>query len=421
MKLPKHIVQISRFWRIASALILICLVQSTAFGQSNSYEKQMGEIESIRKSICVNGLWSSACSSDSDDILSCDRKYTGQQAQRICQYEKGLEGRRLAWAFNEIKKRAEAETKQENIRQKAAADAEAKRKIATAQAKELNAKNCITSEFSEIKNILKKTRDISKNQNGKDLIISFDENNLDTDYFVNIDIPEIKSLPEEFRPTLSKTARVIKLATSCDSDAMYYGYKVSLDGKTVDGFLAFRNWNNRPDNVDWWEEINELEWLGPRIKAEEKRLKAVKAESDRLNLEKLKVEADRKAAEEAKAKAQAENYKSFLIWVILVLGLIGAFAIYFWRRPSRKITHTVTDEELSSPADIKYNFTPSTKDQITMQNAFRGKYPFVKYSVRFEHMASFIEGCIKHNAENGSFPSQDEQHKILLKLDSSRV
>jgi len=313
MKLPKHIVQISCFWRIASALILICLVQSTAFGQSNSYEKQMGALESVQKTICLNGFWNTACSSNASDILFCAKEYSGEQAQRICQYEHGLSRRRLEWSIEEYRKQSVQDAEQDRIRRKAAYEAEAKKKVATAQAKELNAKNCITSEFSEIRNILKKTRDISKNQNGKDLIISFDENNLDTDYVVNIDIPGIKSLPEEFRPTLSKTARVIKLATSCDSDAMYYGYKVSLDGKTVDGFLAFRNWNNRPDNVDWWEEINDLEWLGPKIFADINRLKALKAEQDRLKLEKSQAEAIKKEKVEAAFKADNAAHLTFAI------------------------------------------------------------------------------------------------------------
>ena len=410
--------RLSRPLTVVAILFSIILNSTGAFAQNYSYDNKMGEIESIRKSICVNGLWSSACSSDSNDILSCDRKYTGQQAQRICQYEKGLEGRRLAWVFKEIEKRAEAEAKQERLQRIAAADAETKRKIAEAQAREVSAQDCIKYEAPVIREGFKKVRDFAKKRVGTDLQLGDFDLNLDLSYG---GLPGIISIPEIVRPVLSNATLVFRMETSCDSATNYLGYIVSLDALKIDGFLAYRVSPNRPDGIGRISEINELEWLGPRIKAEEKRLKAVKAESDRLNLEKLKVEADRKAAEEAKAKAQAENYKSFLIWVILVLGLIGAFAIYFLRRPSRKITHAVTDEELSSPADIKYNFTPSTKDQITMQNAFRGKYPFVKYSVRFEHMASFIEGCIKHNAENGSFPSQDEQHQILLKLDSSRV
>ena len=55
-----------------------------------------------------------------------------------------------------------------------------------------------------------------------------------------------------------------------------------------------------------------------------------------------------------------------------------------------------------------------------MQNAFRGKHPFVKHNVRFEHMTRFIEACEQHQVANGSFPDRDEQHTILLKIVSPR-
>jgi hypothetical protein len=344
----------------------------------------------------------------------CAKAYSGEQAQRICQYELGQSRRRLEWEIEEDRKQAVQDAEQDRIRRKAADEAEAEKKVAVAQAKEQNAKNCIASEFSEIRNILKKTRDISRTQNGKNLITSFDENHFDTDYVVNFYIPGIKSLPEEFRPTLSKTARVIKIATSCDSDAMYYGYKVSLDGKTVDGFLAFRNWNNRPDNVDWWEEINDLEWLGPKISAEIKRLKALKAEEDRLKLEKSQADAIKKAEVEAAVKADNAAHLTFAIWFILGLIVILSLSVTLKLKNSTAKKLIISDK--TKAPEQRYIFVPATNHQIKMQNAFRAKNPFVAHNVRFEHMARFIEGCIKHEAENGYFPSKDEQHQILLKL-----
>ncbi len=414
-----------RLYRLITKVFIpfFIIVNSTGtFAKDYSYDSEMGAIESIRKSICVNGLWSSACSSDSDDILNCDRQYTSQQAQRICQYEKGLESRALAWALSEIKKRAEVEAKQERLRQSAAADAELKRKTVEAQAREVRAQNCLVSEFPWVRNVLKKIHDDAKSRVGTSLDVQRDE--LDHKlFFTNTDItsPSAPFIPEKIRQTLNRKSLEFMVETTCDSATEYFGYVVSVDGLKIDGFLAYKKIPNSTGGSGVWTEINSLEWLGPRIQVEVKRLAAVKAESERLNLEKLKAEEDRKAAKKAKAKAQFETYKSFLIWVILVSSLVGALAFYFWRRWSRKKTLSEIDKKVIAPIENKYSFTPKTNDQISMQNAFRSKYPFVQHNVRFEHMARFIECCIKHEAENGCFPSQREQHQILLKLDSSRV
>ena len=407
---------------IVSILFFITLNSTGAFAKNNSYDYEMGAIESVRKSICVNGLWSSACSSDSDDILNCDRQYTGQQAQRICQYEKGLESRRLAWALSEIKKRAEAEAEQERLRQNAAADAEAKRKIVEAQAREVRAQDCISSELPFIRNTLKKIREDAKSRVGTTLNVQIDELDHKAFYsYRDITAPSTLFIPEKIRQTLNSKSLQLEIETTCDSATEYFGYVVSVDGLKIDGFLAYKKTPTSTAGGGVWAEIYELEWLGPRIQVEVKRLTAVKAESERLNLEKLKAEEDRRAAEKAKAKAQFEIYKSFLMWVILVSSLVGAFIFYFWRRWSRKKTLAEIDKKLTSPIETKYSFTPATNNQISMQKAFRSKYPFVQHNVRFEHMARFIEGCMKNEAENGCFPSQREQHQILLKLDSSRL
>ena len=415
----------SRLYRLLirfSILLFITLNSTGTFAKNNSCDYEMLAIESVRKSICVNGLWSSACSSDSDDILKCDRQYTGQQAQRICQYEKGLETRRLAWALSEIKKQAEAEAKQERLRQNAAAEAEIKRKTVEAQAREVRAQNCLISEFPWVSNVLKQIRNDAKSRVGTSLDVQRDELGHKLFFtYTDINSPTALFIPEKIRQTLNWKSIEFMVETTCDSATEYFGYVVSVDGLKIDGFLAYKKIPNSTDEGGVWTEINSLEWLGPRIQKEVKRLAAVKAESEKLNLEKLKAEEDRVVTEKAKAKAQFEYYKSFLMWVILVSSLVGLFAFYFWRRWSRKKTLAEIDKKLSSPIENKYSFTPTTNDQISMQNAFRSKYPFVQHNVRFEHMARFIEGCIKHEAENGCFPSKREQHQILLNLDSSRV
>ena len=393
----------SRLYRLPirlSILFFITLNSTGAFSKNNSYDHEMGAIESVRKSICLNGLWGSACSSDSDDILNCDRQYTGQQAQRICQYEKGLETRRLAWALSEIKTREEAEANQERLRKNAAADEEAKRNMLEAQAREVRAQDCISSELPFIRNTLKKIREDAKSRVGTTMNVQRDE--LEHEAFNSYrDLAAQSTLfiPEKIRQTINSKVLEFEIETTCTSATKYFGYIVSVDGLKIDGFLAYKKTPNNTDGGGVWTEINELEWLGPRIQKEVTRLAAVKAESEKLNLEKIKAEEDKVAAEKAKAKEQFENYKSFVMWVTLVTSLAGAFGFYFWRRWSQRRTLAKIDENLSLSLKNKYSFTPITKDQISMQNAFRSKYPFVKHNVRFEHMARFIEGCIKHEGK----------------------
>ena len=355
-------------WKIISALLFFGLNSTVAFAQANAYEKQMGGIESIQKTLCLNGLWNTACSSESADILKCAHEYTGEQAQRICQYELGLARRRWEWFVKEEAKRTALAAEQERLRKIAAADAETKRKIVEAQAREDRAQDCIKAEFPVVRDALKKVREFAKKKVGADMATRFDELDPDFNYSTFGYVPVILSIQEQVRPILSNPALEFRMETSCDSTTKYFGYVVSLDGQKIDGFLAFRNSPNRPDGVDWVSEINELEWLGPRIKAEEKRLKAVKAESDRQNLEKSKAEADKKAAEEAKVKAQQESDRLFvtrLFWGLLLGGAFSGYFYYRYRRTSEE-TRDVADAKPSAPVNYKYNFVPSTNVQVDM-------------------------------------------------------
>lgn len=89
----------------------------------------MGAIEAVRKTLCLNGLWNTACSSGTVDILKCAGEHVGEQAQRICQYELGLSRRVIEWYSNESAKRAALAGENERLRRIAAADEETKTKI----------------------------------------------------------------------------------------------------------------------------------------------------------------------------------------------------------------------------------------------------------------------------------------------------
>lgn len=112
--------RLSRPLTIVAILFSVILNSTGAFAQDYSYDNKMGAIESARKTLCLNGFWNTACSSESVDILKCAREYTGEQAQRICQYELGLWRRVTEWSANEEAKRAAVQVQQERLRRIAA-------------------------------------------------------------------------------------------------------------------------------------------------------------------------------------------------------------------------------------------------------------------------------------------------------------
>ena len=405
--LKLNIFKIIKFFLI---IIFFGLNSSLTVSKSYTYDYEHGAIESIRKSICLNTFLSSACSSESAEILGCSRDYSGEQAQRICQYELGLKRRRSEWELAEDKKRAATEAQLQNQRRIVQERAETKRLEGESQAREIRAQDCIKSELKLVSGRLKKLRDFTKLKVGAELTVL--DNSFEMDIHYTAHITTAISLPDELRPILNKTAMVFNVDTACDSTTRYVAYVVTTDGQKIDGFIAYRVLPRMSDLLDERLEIIELRWLGPRIQAGINRLNASKEEEYRQLLERLRVQ-----AEIVKAKELERARLTFLGWSFASLIIFFALVIYIYKwYKKRNRLYNLSDGSSGSSTNFKYNYLPVTKDQINMQNGFRAKYPFVQHNVRYEHMKSFIEACNQHSLEKGSFPNGTDQHEILLKI-----
>lgn len=416
--------------RLIISLLLLGAQSLFSFAYAQTYENKMGFVESIQKTLCLNGWLNTACSAEPLDIISCEDSFKGLQAQRMCQYQKGLLRRITVWEQNN----AAVENEKKYIKQKAAADAERKIKFANFESREAKAKDCLDADVSRVIFEFKSSRDFVKTAVGTNL--RGHARVIDASLFVPrfyAYTPGIISIPQQLRPKLSWTFLELEEPTLCESDTKYFGQIVSLDGQKIDGFLAFKK-SPTFDGVGKWTEIVELQWLGARIVAEVERLKAIEVETDRQK------NVERRAEADAKAKWQSENYSLFLKWIFLILSLAIGLAVgfYYRKQQAAKTNPMVSDLPPNLPpvvsatapnvlfsSEVKinnkqYSFEPSTINQIEMQNAFRGKYPFVKHNVRFEHMSKFIEACNQHQLEKGTFPDHGEQHAILLMLASER-
>lgn len=127
---PPVIILIKKYYiKLIITTLFFCFNSTLTIAQNDAYVNSMGMVETVRKTLCLNGLWNTACSSASVDILKCAGEHVGEQAQRICQYELNLSRRAIEYNSEVSAKRAALAGEKERLRRIAAADEETKTKI----------------------------------------------------------------------------------------------------------------------------------------------------------------------------------------------------------------------------------------------------------------------------------------------------
>lgn len=400
--------------RVACLQFLCFSYISIAFAQSSSIQSNTDGFEYLRKVICINGFWNTACSSQSDDILYCAKNYNGDQAQRVCQYELGLQRRQWERQRQELERQAAIEAEAERKRKLDDQRLEAERKIAQAELREKNAQSCLSDNFPAIRDELKSFQNLVKSKG--------EFNNSELSYqtiSMRLDLPAISNLPVDVRPKLSEALRAFTLIPDCDSATKYYGVVVSLDGQKADGFLAYKSVPDLRDNSLMLEEIVQLQWLGGRIRKEIKKLETEKLKRDQEELEILKKGTELRGLE-AKNRELREN-ASRQIFYIFSLFLATVFFIIFYPFLKKRLKGYSNSRLILKKSNYdrsRYHLEPVTNEQRRMQTEFRNIYPYVRHNVRFEHMSKFIQKCNDHKERTGNFPNEEQQYSILLSIES---